>query len=207
LSEIAFSDNYSEVSDNSGFQFEFYCEHCRDAWRTEYKRYLAGTASGILDTASSLLGGLFGGAARVGDHVRDAGYRMARDKAFAEAIEGAKVHFHRCRRCTSYVCAQCFNPSVNLCTSCAPSVEEEANVAAREMEVDLARTKAQEQVQAGKLQTDNHVICSACQARVAPSKFCSECGAAMVAQHLCVKCGTELQPGTKFCSECGTRQP
>src|SRR5437868_3107682 len=106
MSELSFSDNYSDQSDNNGFQFEFYCENCHDAWRTEYKRNPVASASGLLNTASSLLGGIFGQAGDVADRVRDAGYRTARDNAFKEAVEQAKEHFHRCRRCHNYFCGQ-----------------------------------------------------------------------------------------------------
>ncbi len=206
MSEIAFHNNYGDLSDSAGFQFEFYCEHCHDAWRTEFKRYAAATASGILDTASSFLGGIFGGAGRIVDHARDAGYRTAKDKAFAEAIEQAKDHFHRCRRCANYFCAQCFNPNLNLCVSCAPSVEEEANVAARQAEIEMARTKAKKAVESGQLKTDENVVCDACGARVKPSKFCSECGAPLAKKHFCSECGAELKSDAKFCSECGAKQ-
>ncbi|MBW3624783.1 MAG: zinc ribbon domain-containing protein, partial [Armatimonadetes bacterium] len=138
MSEISFGDNYSDISENTGFQFEFYCEHCRDAWRTPYKKYLAGSASNFLGTASSMLGGIFGSASNVADQLRDAGYKAAHDKAFQEAVQEAKDHFHRCRRCSNYLCGQCYNPNLNLCTACAPSIEEEANVAAREAEIEMA---------------------------------------------------------------------
>jgi ribosomal protein L40E len=206
MSETKFSNNYGDLCDGSGFQFEFYCEHCHDAWRTEFKRYGAATASGILDTASSLLGGIFGGAGRVVDHARDAGYRTAKDTAFAEAIEQAKTHFHRCRRCANYFCAQCFNPNLNLCVGCAPSVEEEANVAARQKEIEMASAAAQAAVERGQRETDKNVVCDACGARVKPSKFCSECGAKLEKKHLCGECGAELKPDAKFCSECGAKQ-
>ncbi len=206
MAEISFSDNYSDLSEREGFQFEFYCERCGDAWRSEFKRYAAGTAGSILDTASSLLGGLLGGARDVADRIGDAGYRKAHDKAFAEAVEQAKVHFKRCRRCGNYFCAKCFNPSVNLCTGCAPSVEDEANVAAREAEIEMARQKAQAAVMRGKKTTDGHVVCEACGARVAMAKFCAECGAKMEIKPLCSACQAELVPGAKFCPECGEKQ-
>ena len=84
-----------DISDRTGFQFEFFCEGCGDAWRTEYNRYLVGTANSFLDSVSSLVGGLLGGARSVADQVSDAGYRSAHDRAFAEALEAAKLHFRR----------------------------------------------------------------------------------------------------------------
>ena len=62
MSEIHFTDNYHDVSTNSGFQFEFYCERCHDAWRSPFDRHAAGTAEDLLSAASNLFGGLFGSA-------------------------------------------------------------------------------------------------------------------------------------------------
>lgn len=205
MGEISFSDNYSDISQREGFQFEFYCEQCGDAWRSEFKRFMPGTMGGLLGAASSLLGGILGSAEQVADYLGDAKYRSAHDKAFAEAIEQAKVHFKRCRKCGNYFCAQCFNPNLNLCTSCAPSIEEESNIAAREAEIEMAREKAQTAVKTGKRTTDGNVVCTACGARVAKAKFCAECGEKIDTKQLC-SCGYELQPGAKFCPECGAKQ-
>jgi predicted amidophosphoribosyltransferase len=85
-------------------------------------------------------------------------------------------------------------------------VEEESNVAAREMEIEMARAAAQKAVEGGQVKTDENVVCSACGARVKPSKFCSECGAKLEKKHFCGECGAEIKPDTKFCSECGAKQ-
>jgi hypothetical protein len=206
MAEISFSNNYNDISEKTGFQFEFFCEACGDAWRTEYKRYLTGTASSFLGSVSSLVGGLLGGAEHVADRMSDAGYRTAHDQAFAEAVEQAKGHFKRCRRCGNYFCNQCFNPNLKLCTACAPSVEEEANVAARQTEIEMASERAQEAVKKGKKVTDGLVVCPGCGARVKSSKFCSECGQPIQSKLRCTSCQAEIESGTKFCSECGQRQ-
>ncbi|HEX5418054.1 MAG TPA: zinc ribbon domain-containing protein [Chloroflexota bacterium] len=206
MSELAFHRNYSDNSDSAGFQFEFSCAHCGNAWRSPYERFVASTASSVLDTAGGLLGGIFGSASRITGEIRDQQYRSARDDAFKRASAQAQDHFHRCRRCTSYVCSECFNPNLNLCTSCAPSIEEEANTAARETEIELARAKAQAAVQSGKRQTDGNVVCPGCQSRVPQAKFCAECGQPLTLTGACRGCGTQLAPGAKFCPECGARQ-
>lgn len=206
MSEISFGDNYSDISESTGFQFEFYCEQCRDAWRTEFKRYAAGTASSFLGSAGSLLGGFLGSAGHVADRLSDAGYKAAHDRAFQEALTQAKAHFHRCRRCSNYNCNKCYNPNLHLCTSCAPSIEEEANVAAREAEIEAARTRAQSAVASGGRKTDENVVCGSCSARVKASRFCSECGESLNAKPECRDCRAEIQPGAKFCPECGSHQ-
>jgi hypothetical protein len=206
MSDIQFSNNFSDCSESTGFQFEFYCQVCNDAWRSEFHRYAAGTASQLLGGAGSLLGGIFGGAQSAVDTMRDAGYKTAHDKAFANAIEQAQVHFKRCRRCHNHVCAQCWNPNLNLCVNCAPSVQEEADVAARQKEIELAQTSAQAAVAEGERKTDENVSCDSCGARVRPGKFCSECGAKLATQNNCSACGVALEGSPKFCPECGAKQ-
>ena len=50
----------------------------------------------ILDsnlTAASLLGGVFGGAARIGESVHSAGWHQQKDAAFAKAIEAGRMAY------------------------------------------------------------------------------------------------------------------
>lgn len=206
MADLAFHDNFGDQSDGNGFQFEFFCESCHDAWRTPYERYSVATASNLLGAAGSLLGGILGSAGNLADRARDAGWRKAHDAAFAVAVEQAQQHFHRCRRCHNYFCASCYNPQVQLCIGCAPSVEDEANVAARSREIELAQARAVQQVEKGKLSTDDQVRCPHCDARVQKAKFCAECGGALAAKAACGSCGAELAAGAKFCAECGAKQ-
>ncbi len=53
------------------------------------------------------------------------------------------------------------------------------------------------------------IVCTSCNAHVAPGKFCAECGATLAAppagpKH-CAGCSIELLPNAKFCPECGTK--
>ena len=205
MSEISFGDNYNDLSEETGFQFEFYCERCNDAWRNEFKAYLPGKASRLLDAAGGVLGGILGGAGRAADYVEDAGYRAAHDKAFSAAIEQAKQHFHRCRQCGNYVCAKCFNPDLHLCTACAPSLEECADIAEREGEVDRATFAAYREGWSKAHKAAEYIICPACAARVVPAKFCSECGAKLAVKLTCPKCGAKVEASAKFCPECGSK--
>lgn len=206
MSEIEFSRNFGDLSESTGFQFEFFCASCGDAWRTEFQRYAAGTAGQLLGGAAGVLGGFLGRAADAANVMRDAGYKHAHDKAFEEAIKAAEVHFHRCHKCNAHVCSQCYNPNLHLCTNCAPSVEVESDTAAREKEIEMARASAQAQVEGGHRETDENVVCESCAARVKPGKFCPECGAKMQVKHFCGECGVEISPEVKFCPECGAKQ-
>lgn len=82
---IEFGRNYSDLSTDRGFQFEFYCDRCHSSYRTPIQNTIIGALSGALDTASSLFGGVFGQAANLGERVRTAGWMKAHDDAFARA--------------------------------------------------------------------------------------------------------------------------
>jgi hypothetical protein len=55
-----FTDNYSDLSDANGYQFEFRCDICGSGYRSEFQRSTLGTASNLLSGASNLVGGLWG---------------------------------------------------------------------------------------------------------------------------------------------------
>jgi hypothetical protein len=103
MSEIKFSKNFSDHSvqsgANAGFQFEFYCESCGDAWRTEFVPYRGGQATSWLGKAAGIFGGVLGNVESAAEGLAQAGYGKAHDEAFAAAIEQAKRHFHRCAGC------------------------------------------------------------------------------------------------------------
>ena len=46
-----FTDNYQDQSNRDGYQFEFYCEHCHDAWRSPFDRYVFAGQHDALDAA------------------------------------------------------------------------------------------------------------------------------------------------------------
>jgi hypothetical protein len=102
--EIQFRDNYHDISTNSGFQFEFYCERCHDAWRSPFDRYAAGTLENALGAAESLLGGFFGSARNAVSNITSAGYSRAKDDALRSAVKQAVPHFHKCPRCSQNMC-------------------------------------------------------------------------------------------------------
>lgn len=64
--KIEFTRNYSDLSTNQGFQFEFYCDRCGTGYRTHFQASAMGLMTGALDAANSLFGGFFGQAADLG---------------------------------------------------------------------------------------------------------------------------------------------
>jgi hypothetical protein len=213
MSEIKFSKNYSDHSvtsgPNSGFQFEFNCERCGDAWRTDFVPYRGGQASSWIGKAAGIFGGLVGEASTAAEGLAEAGYGKAHDQAFAAAIEQAKNHFHRCARCMKYVCDPCWNQHSGLCRACAPDAEVEIEAARAAGQVYAAGEKAAlEGIQRGKqmdVKKDRQLVCPKCHAETHGAKFCPECGFKLAVLTQCPKCSAEFPPGSKFCPECGEK--
>ena len=94
---IEFVSNYSDLSTDRGFQFEFFCNRCSSGYRTRFKPSVTGTLSGAMDTANSMFGGFLGAAANLTERVRSAGWEKAHDEAFKEAAGELKDDFAQCR--------------------------------------------------------------------------------------------------------------
>lgn len=207
---IEFVNNYSDMSTDRGFQFEFHCNRCGGGIRTPFKPAASGTITEVLDTASSLLGGIFGRAADVSERLRSATWQQARDKAMAEAVDEIRPQFAQCPHCSTWVCRDsCWNEKRGLCKSCAPDmgVEMSAAQAARSREEVWAHAKMSaedKKLSEGNWRETIRASCPKCEAPLASNaKFCPECGAKLAGEGECVKCQAKLQPGAKFCAECG----
>lgn len=211
MAKIEFTTNYSDLSTNQGFQFEFNCDRCGTGYRTNFQASTLGTVSSALDTASSLFGGILGKAADLGERARSATWEKAHDIAFAKAMEELKPDFVQCPRCSSWVCRKsCWNNSKGLCKECAPDlgVEMAAAQASRTVEEVWAHSKVAEEDRS-MLKDENwragvRAACPKCNAPLQKNvKFCPECGAKIQDKKHCTECGAELAEGAKFCPECG----
>ena len=138
---IEFTANHTDHSNDSGFQFEFHCDHCHNGFMTTFQTNKLSMAGGFLRAAGSLFGGVLGSAASATDHVKDSLRGGARDEAFNKAVQEAKPHFKQCTKCGKWICeAKCWNKKRNLCEACAPDLEEaaasiQARVAVEQLEV------------------------------------------------------------------------
>lgn len=212
--KIEFTRNYSDLSTNKGFQFEFYCDRCGSGFRTLFQPSALGTITSVLDTAGSLLGGMFGKVADLGERARSATWEKAHDGAFVKAMEELKPDFIQCPRCGSWVCRKgCWNQGKGLCKACAPDlgVEMAAAQASRTVEEIWAHSKMAEEDMA-MLKEDSwragiRATCPGCSAPLKDNaKFCPDCGAKIKTEAHCTQCGVKLAPGCRFCGECGTKQ-
>jgi hypothetical protein len=205
---IQFTRNHSDLSTDKGFQFEFSCDRCGNGYQTTFQASATGTVSSALDAASSLFGGFLGNAASAAHNVHSAGWEKAHDDAFARAVEEAKPHFHKCKRCGHWVDDDCWNDERGLCKDCAPDLQEEFSSIQTQAAIDDAREKAAtvDYVSADKFKQTIVGTCPHCGAKVSGGKFCPECGQPFSAEKFCVSCGAKLKAEAKFCAECGTKQ-
>ena len=135
--EIEFTTNYSDLSTDNGFQFEFRCNRCGNGYRTEFDTFELSTATNVLDGASGLLGGFFGQAADVAQRAKSAAWEKASDKAFKKASEEIRPKFVQCPRCSAWMCReQCWNEKKGLCKQCAPDLGVEMAAAQADKSVE-----------------------------------------------------------------------
>ena len=210
---IEFTRNYNDLCSTQGFQFEFNCDRCGTGYRTHFKSWTVGAVSGVVDTANSLFGGIFGKAADVTERVRTAAWEKVHDQALTEAMEELRPDFFQCPKCSSWVCKKsCWNNRRGLCKNCAPDegVEMAAAQAARTRDKiwEAADVAAEDKplTEAKSFEKKLQAGCPNCHAPLPPNvKFCPECGAKLAVESKCAKCGAKLAPGVKFCPECGTK--
>ena len=198
-----FTKNYSDLSDQHGYQFEFRCDICQSGYRSEFKRSSLGTASTLLSGASGLVGGFFGSASNAADRIQDVADRGARDEALKAAANEIMPLFTRCTRSSHWVDETCWNEARGLCVSCAPKL-------AGEMEAERASVELQQMRQAMQAETvfsgdtsAKTTVCTNCGKPVGSERFCANCGTP-TSQAKCTQCGNDLAPGTRFCGNCGT---
>ncbi len=202
-----FTRNYTDHSNDSGFQFEFHCDKCGNGYRSTYQASTMGLAAGLLRAAGSIFGGALSSAGSGASQVKDMLRGPAWDSAFKEATEEIRPKFHQCTRCGKWVCPDvCWNAERQLCEACAPDLQEQAAAAQAHVAVEQVWEKARKTDQTSGLDTGTKQVgaCPKCQASLpVGAKFCTSCGTPVSAKTLCAGCGAELAPRAKFCAECG----
>ena len=213
---IAFTRNYSDHSNDTGYQFEFHCDKCGNGYRSSFQASALGIGSKIAKGLGSLLGGnKLWSAGTAADHLKDGLRGPAWDSAFQKAIEEIKPKFHQCTRCGTWVCPEvCWNESRGLCENCAPDLAEEAahhqaHAASQQLAEKIRNTDLVGDIDASASMQSQ---CLHCKGRLQPgAKFCAGCGkptaqAAATKTSFCTGCGGKLAAGAKFCGECGQAQ-
>ena len=209
--KIQFVRNYSDLSTNKGFQFEFYCDRCgSDSGPSSSHGYR--NRNGSTGCSRQSVGGLFSRAADVSGEFAPYPGEKAHDEAFVAAAEELRPDFVQCPRCSSWVCRSgCWNNKKGLCKECAPDLGVEMAAAQASKSVEEVWAHAAMAEEDKKLATEYwretiRASCPQCEAPLSSNaKFCPECGAPLKVRENCPACGTKLTPGSKFCAECGQK--
>ncbi len=215
----SFTSNFTDSSTEAGFQFTFFCDTCKDGYKTKFtpsKAYNRGrlfkNIGKIAGAAASIAGrhGAGYGISRSVDAISgrfngmSADWHKEHEAAFALAQNEAKGHFHRCPKCRKWVCEMDWNEQEGLCITDAPRVNVEVAAArAGKMVSDIKSKASQTQVFTGDIES-KQTLCAACGKPAGEGKFCNNCGAPL-SMLQCGTCGTQSPIGTRFCGECGTR--
>jgi RNA polymerase subunit RPABC4/transcription elongation factor Spt4 len=205
---IEFTGNYQDLSTDKGYQFKFFCEKCGNGYMSDFRISKVGMAGSALQVASSLFGGIFGGAVSGAYEVQRAVGGPAHDSALKEAVAEIRPMFRQCGRCGNWICEPvCFNKKAQLCDRCAPDLQEEMAAAqaeaAREQVIEKARSV--DWLKGQDIANVSGAACPKCHAATQGGKFCPECGFALAQKTACGKCGASLEGSPKFCPECGAK--
>jgi hypothetical protein len=206
MANIPFTNNYTDLSSQRGFQFKFFCQKCGNGYMSTFQASKLGTAAAAANAAASLLGGIFGRAAQGAQSLQQMMAGPQHDAALDAAVKEISPLFKQCTRCGQWVCEPvCWNKKAGLCESCAPDLDEEIAAA----QASAARDQVAEKVkdvdfigQRNLAQTAG-VLCPKCGARTQGGKFCPECGTPISPKRKCANCGAEADGSPKFCPECG----
>jgi membrane protease subunit (stomatin/prohibitin family) len=206
MPNIPFTRNYTDLSSNRGYQFKFHCGRCGNGYQSSFVTNKLGAAAMAANAAASLLGGLFGGAARAAQSLESVVAGPQHDAALDAAVREISPLFKQCTRCGQWVCEPvCWNKTAGLCESCAPDLNEEIAAA----QAQAARAQVAEKVQAvdylgqRDLAQVAAAVCPKCGAKGQGGKFCPECGTSLSPKRKCGSCGAEADGTPKFCPECG----
>ncbi len=215
----AFSDNFADNSTEVGFQFTFFCDLCKEGYKTEFIESKSHKKVGLfkgLGRAISLGASILGKSGtgysiERGSNILTERYKgmsakwhQEHEAAFELAQNEAKQHFHRCPKCKKWVCENDWNEQEGLCVDDAPRINVEVAAAkAKKAVQDIYGKAAGTQIFTGEIES-KQTICPKCGKPAGEGKFCNNCGASLELLK-CPKCGAENALGTRFCGECGTR--
>jgi hypothetical protein len=208
---VPFTDNFNDLSNSEGYQFEFHCERCGNGYRSAYVRDKVEMGRGVIRAVGSLFGGVAQDLSNsVGQWRYDrATNSAAKDKALAAAVADVADQFRQCRGCGDWMCVNlCWNDDIGQCLRCSPVIAEEISRAQAAAQVEQVHAKARDIDWTSDLdlKTRAKVSCPSCGTKVDGGKFCSSCGSSLAVKTACPGCAYESNtPGAIFCSNCGHR--
>lgn len=209
---VAFTSNYSDLSNDTGYQFEFRCDRCGNGYKSNYRHSVLGFGGRLLNFGGSLFGGVLGSRVQQAgwgaNSVRDwQGQGTTKDRRLVEAIADVRPNFEQCHRCGQWVCKDiCWNPQRGLCCTCAPKLDQEI----AGMQADAQRQQLADHIRSQNYLGGVHVHpnavarCRYCNADTGGGAFCQSCGAPLARERrYCRNCGNQLNGSGVFCTGCG----
>src|SRR5262245_19349703 len=126
MANILFTSNYTDLSSDRGFQFQFFCRKCGNGYMSTFQGNRMSAVANAASLASSLLGGIFGRVAQSASAIQSSVAGPQHDAALDAAVREISPLFKQCTRCGSWVCEPvCWNKKAGLCENCAPDLDEE----------------------------------------------------------------------------------
>ena len=189
MPNIPFTSNYTDLSSQRGYQFQFFCRKCGNGYMSTFEPNKLNAVASVANVAASLFGGMFGRAAQSASAIQSTVAGPQHDSALDAAVREISPLFKQCTRCGSWVCEPvCWNKKAGLCEGCAPDLE-------KVRDVDYLGQRNLAQVVSA--------LCPSCGAKTQGGRFCPECGTSLSAKRKCADCGAEADGSPKFCPECG----
>lgn len=206
---VPFTQNYRDLSNAEGYQFEFHCDRCGNGYRSPFQRDKVEMGRGMLRAVGSLFGGKLEELSNSAQEWRydRATNSAAKDRALTKAVDDVSDQFRQCRGCGEWMCAAlCWNDEIGQCLRCSPSVAEEVSRAQASAQRDQIWEQAQQQNWTKDINLETRAVlnCPSCGSKATGGKFCSSCGSALHVAAACGGCGfANNAPGAVFCAECG----
>lgn len=208
-------ENYTDLSNERGFQFEFRCDGCGRVFKSDFDRSetrILKKTNESVGKVANFLGNLFGGKVNTVGSAIGSGTGLVSDvsgdrydeekkKAFEKAEDWAQESLKRCKKCGNWFCEECYDTEAEMCAPCAE--EEKAEEEKRRAEEEAEKEEREREEEQRRREAKKHV-CPKCHEFVPEGmRFCGICGAPMV--KVCPSCGAENEPRMNFCTECGTK--
>ena len=206
MPNIPFTSNYTDLSSQRGYQFQFFCRKCGNGYMSTFEPNKLNAVASVANVAASLFGGIFGRAAQSASAIQSTVAGPQHDSALDAAVREISPLFKQCTRCGSWVCEPvCWNKKAGLCEGCAPDLDEEIAAAQAQAARQQATEKARDVDYLGQRNLAQVVasVCPSCGAKTQGGRFCPECGTTLSAKRKCADCGAEAEGNPKFCPECG----
>ena len=210
--EIEFTSNYSDLSTDNGFQFEFRCDRCGNGFRTEFDTFELSTATDVLDGAGSLLGGVLRPGGRRGAAGQVGRLGEGQRQGLQEGRGADAPEFVQCPRCSAWVCReQCWNDKKGLCKQCAPDLGVEMAAAQADSpwrrcgRTPRWRRKTSTSPRRTGARASWPPAPSAGRRRRPTPSSAPECGADLKAGSTARSAAPSCSPGAKFCADCGAQ--